>query len=177
MNKIIYILLILLIDKSPKVCENKICWEEGRLISWKNFIGTPKHNSSIAAFTTVSLRTEIVSKNSVLVENCMIENKSWVEKHSKTEYLLKHEQYHFHLAEIIARRMRKDISMIKTPTISAVKTIFDERMEEYESLQQLYDEETNHSIDSIMQIKWQEKIDIELIALAQFKSKIVILNN
>lgn len=177
MNKLIYILLILSISKSPKGCEKRICWEEGKLISWKNFIGNPKYNTSIAAFTTVSLRTEIISNNSVLVENCMIEKKSWVEKNSKTDYLLKHEQYHFHLAEIIARRMRKDISTIKTPSISAVKKIFDERMQESEALQQLYDEETNHSIDSIKQLEWQEKIDIELLELASFRSKIVILNN
>jgi hypothetical protein len=177
MNKLIYILLILLIGNSPKGYEKRICWEEGNLINWKNFIGKPQYNTSFAAITTVSLRTEIISNKSVLVENCMIEKKSWVVINNKTDYLLKHEQYHFNLAEIIARRMRKDISTIKTPAISAVKKIFDERMQEFEALQQLYDEETKHSIDTLEQLKWQKKIDDELQELELYKNSTVTLLN
>ena len=177
MNQLIFILFALYLGNISIPKSNKVCWNEERLLSWKNYKGKPNYRTLLDAVTSISISYSIISKDEVSIDNCIIENKSWVKNNAKTHALLKHEQFHFHLSEVIARKMRRDVSLVKVPTISTIKTIYDKWMLEFDEIQRQYDEETNHSQNDIEQLKWQERIEIDLKDLDRFKNRIVILTN
>jgi hypothetical protein len=156
--------------------DDKKCWEEENQLNWNDFNGIKPKQTIQGAFTYTSIYYEIVSKNSILINNCMLKNKSWSNAGIRTNDLLKHEQYHFHLSEVMVRNMRQEISAMDELKLSKLKIIFDKWTERNRIEQDSYDLETSHSQDIKAQIRWQEKIDYELDSLKAYKSPIVILN-
>lgn len=176
MNKLICILVFIIIGNVSNNKKEKVCWNISKTITWQNYRGKPSSQLSYDAVTTIAISYSILSKDRVSVENCIIESKSWVKRNKQTSTLLKHEQYHFNLAEVIARKMRMEISQVKVPTISAIQIIYNKWMLEFDKLQSKYDEETNHSKNETEQEKWQDRIDQELNSLTSFQNEIVILS-
>ena len=155
---------------------NKICWEGDEPLVWKDFKGSVPSRTDQVAYTTVHFSYKVPAKNSIQVLNCFVKDKSWVKKDKRLPRILAHEQYHFHISEIFARRMRRDMAKITIPTIPNVEGPFDEWLEKYYVEQALYDKETSHSQIRTEQIKWEEKIDKELKELEAYKDQIVYLN-
>jgi hypothetical protein len=156
--------------------QHKICWEQDRLLSWKDYLGNRPGGAQYAAMTNISLQCEILSSNSILVSNCMVKEKSWVREKSKSSYILNHEQYHFNLAEVFARKMRKEFTDLSTVNYHIVDSIFQKVYSDYDAAQVRYDDETLHSQVNAEQIKWQDKIDEELAVLDAYKETVVYLN-
>lgn len=177
MNKLICILVFMILGYLPNNKRGETCWNISKPLSWQNYKGKPSSQLPYDAITTIALSYDIISKEKVRIKNCMIENKSWVKMNRQTYILLKHERYHFNLAEVIARKMRREISHVKEPNISVIQNIYNKWMLEFDKLQSEYDKETNHSKNDIEQIIWQDKIDQELIGLNLFQNEIVILSD
>jgi len=156
---------------------NKICWEENQLLTWKDFRGNIPNVSDYGAKTYIVLRYEQITPNEISITNCMLKNKSWVASEEKSSVGIMHEQYHFNIAEIFARKIRQELSTVVNPSISQIKIIFDSWIEKYNSEQILYDSETFHCLNALEQSKWQMKIDSQLIGLKQFRNEIVSLKN
>jgi hypothetical protein len=83
---------------------------------------------------------------------------------------LTHEQGHFNIAELFARKLRKkfleykfNASSIKTD----LKLMFDNNNKERAKMDALYDKETNFSRDKIKQIYWNKKI---ILLLKKFEA-------
>lgn len=99
-----------------------------------------------------------------------------------TDYILNHEQVHFYITELFARKMRQQIALLNTCNISpkkvaaSVKTIYYNLFKEYTTYQDLYDTQTNHSINTSTQTEWDTKIPKELAALAAYQSPTVSLS-
>jgi len=80
----------------------------------------------------------------------------------KTAYILSHEQGHFDIAEVFARKLHKKLSEYKFNLKTYkkdLKKIYDEVTDEKEETQNEYDEETRHSINKTKQAEWLRKID------------------
>ena len=83
----------------------------------------------------------------------------------KTDYILMHEQGHFDIAEIFARKLNKKMSEYKFNKNSFkedLKEIYQSIAIEKDAFQNQYDEETNHSIKKEKQAEWLKKISDQL---------------
>lgn len=149
-------------------------WKEDRKLTWKDFKAQPDRNSTNAALTSSSINIEFGYGNSGLKYNikCRFDpNLSW--GRIKNDYILAHEQGHFDIAEIHARKLNKLLKEYKfnSRTVSKdINKIYDTVMKEHHAFQSQYDQETNYSRDFKIQDEWMNKIETELKKLDSFSN-------
>jgi hypothetical protein len=168
---------------SKKVVNELIQWENNQKLTWKDFKGKPNKRSPYKAMTFASVSSNLISfsKNELKIEILchFIRNKSW--KTIETDELLRHEQLHFDIAELAARKMRERVSKLNLKNLSSknieqkLNSIFNSSVEEQMEMNQKYDSETNHSIKYIAQSDWEKKIKEKLIETKDYsKTSITI---
>lgn len=142
--------------------EELIPWSPTQKLTWADYKAKPNPASDAAATTTSYLifsysisdnrfRYSIASKFS--------KTRSW--GLHKTAYILSHEQGHFDIAEIFARKFHKQLKEYRfNPRTYAkdLKKIYQDILEEKDKMQQEYDQETNHSINREKQAEWLARI-------------------
>lgn len=160
-----------------KAYEQKFEWSPDRKLTWDDFKGKPAFNqdTNIAARTSarfgIRIDTLYASGLSVVVTNEFICRQSSVRPEKRTSALLAHEQLHFDLCEIYARRLRKQLA--NTPlTLANVNKVstdaFLEVYKTYKERQWAYDEETSHGLEPQAQERWKKTIAKELAALSAY---------
>src|SRR5258708_674655 len=88
--------------------EETIDWQSSRQLTWNDYKGRPDPNAEAAASTTTYLGIEykMEDKSFSWKIQCRFSlTKSW--GRTKTDLILKHEQGHFDIAEIFARKLHK----------------------------------------------------------------------
>lgn len=78
-----------------------------------------------------------------------------------SEKILKHEQLHFDITELYARKINAAINPLKGYSFSEYKKahmIYITLIIEWNKLQDSYDEETDHSLNERKQCEWEAKI-------------------
>src|SRR5258705_9827270 len=148
-NRSIFSLLLLMIPAigfSQAKDEEMIEWNPTRALTWSDYKGSPDPRSDAAASTTTYLGIEykMDEKGFSFKIQCRFSlTRSW--GRSKTDFILKHEQGHFDIAEIFARTLNKRMSEYqfnKTTFKTDLKNIYDGITREKEAFQDLYDRET-----------------------------------
>jgi hypothetical protein len=90
--------------------------------------------------------------------------KSWSKSHQRTNHILKHEQLHFDICELIKRKFKKEAE--STAFTSNYKIEIQNMFHKYSDwihhLQQKYDEQTLHSANKVNQKNWENFIQQEL---------------
>lgn len=176
-KQLILCLIFLFVGKNPE--DRTMTWDASRKLTWADFRANPDSESDAVALTAsgitfgFSLKT---SGNTILdfstsVEAHFYPNKSWYFKEKGNAYILKHEQLHFDITELYARKFREQLSRL--PVSRTVKEQVDAMHktinEDLDKAQKRYDLETEHSINKVMQKHWEDFIAEELKALDQFK--------
>lgn len=90
--------------------------------------------------------------------------------------LLMHEQKHFDISEIFARRAVRDLQALKL-SANYRKEIADfvqAKFKAAEAYQRLYDRDTQHGEDFAAQEEWDEAIAAQLDALEAYKKKVIV---
>lgn len=130
--------------------------------------------SSRFAFITSTIEYEM-HKDGVEVEAYFHPSRSYVyNKNLIDRFLLKHEIYHFHIAEYWARTFRKRISEFDSkPSRQMLKLDFESIQENEYRMQVQYDRETAHGYILGRQKDWIDKIDSLLTQLDDFASPLV----
>lgn len=156
-------------------------WRSGEKLSWSDFKGSPDYEHPYAAITysgmSYGFSAEIINGKVWVkydVKSFFVANKSWVKRwYSNDRGLLEHEQLHFDITELYARKFRKRLSeKVFTENVkSEIKKIYKDITDEKVKIQELYDVETDHSKKHQVQLSWQQKIDSELQKLIDFASK------
>lgn len=148
--------------------QDMIIWSENKKVEWQDFKATPdqksKHSASINTGVKYTWKTKYSNGKQILsyeVFAYMIPSKSWVKSGKENDYILSHEQLHFDITELYARKIKKsfDEYTLKSSIKKDLKAIYDSLMQQRYNMQKQYDKETNHSIDTTNQKKWQLKID------------------
>jgi len=145
--------------------EDAIQWSAKRL-TWNDYLAKPGTYDDAAAITSTALGIEYHVKDNVLSYKitCLFsKTKSW--GRYKSEYILSHEQGHFDITEIFARKLAKamDEYDFKSKTFRTdLDNIYQRIMKEKEDYQELYDRGTDYSRDKKMQAEWLKKIEEEL---------------
>jgi len=164
---IIVFLLGVLFDS--KKCNNSkndfIIWTSSRKLMRKDFEGTKPDSSNASAGASIRLRLNYVIKgmSTSFDARCLFFKKeSWYVYSDTRRLILLHEQGHFDIGEIVARKLRKDLSeaVKKTSVISPrrIDSIYHIHAKVLDDMQGLYDAETNHSLIIDEQERWNLKI-------------------
>lgn len=151
---------------------NFIDWSAERKLTWKDFLGKPVLGTDNAALTSshINFNFGYGSSGFKYSITCRFDKtRSWVRV--KTDYILAHEQAHFDIAEIHARKLKRALDSYKFNEATAsedVNNIYERVMKEHHRMQQEYDLETDHSRKPAKQQEWLKKIAAELKTLEPF---------
>ena len=147
--------------------EDTIQWNTTRRLIWDDFQGAPDRSCSNAALTSSGIEFKYGFSNETFTYNitCLFDKKkSWGKL--KNDYILAHEQAHFDISEIHARKLNRLLKSYRFTTPAAAKkeitAIYTGIMKEQTAMQGLYDEETDHSRDKEKQATWLGKVKREL---------------
>lgn len=148
-----------------------------RTLTWDDFQGKPNMKGHKAETYAELSASYTADEDSLYFEvRCYFHpDRSWT-REPDDDYLLNHEQRHFDLTEVYARRLRKTLTESRI-TVKNYKQVFSEAFKdmnrELYHMQQLYDKETRHSIYKDAQAKWDELIDKELALLEAYTDPII----
>ena len=157
-----------------------IYWDKHSPLSWSDFEGHPRYEfESISAITSSGIMHFGGCEDGKLIYkiNAYFEKKeSWVKKEALTDHHLIHEQIHFDITELYARRLKKILSQ-RTFTCeerSEFERIISNTLELWQNEQNNYDILTRHSMDKEEQLAWFYRIQMEISLLDAYKSEIEV---
>lgn len=162
---LLYFLAVLFVPRplpAQQPGEELLDWSSTRKLTWADYKANPNPDSDAAASTTSYLGFSYSIKNeyfSFTIESKFSKTRSW--GLHKTAYILSHEQGHFDIAEIYARKLHKKVKEYRFNRRTYqkdLKEIYQEILDEKEEMQNAYDKETNHSINKEKQTAWLLKI-------------------
>ncbi|HCM75153.1 MAG TPA: hypothetical protein DIS90_02135 [Cytophagales bacterium] len=164
------LILILLLAKAT--ADEPIIWNKEKRLSWNDFQATAPKLDSHIALSRVEIQYESqvdkAGRMTMDIKGVFIKEQSWVKQDRKSDNILKHEQYHFNLTELWARKLRREVASKKWNTKTFEKeftSLFKKHMAQTLKEQLRYDNETNHSQVSDKQKEWERNIDQELVEL------------
>lgn len=147
-------------------------WNAARKLSWEDFKASPDPGSGNAALTNTSINIEFGYDDAQLqysIRCTFDKNRSWVR--IRNNEVLAHEQGHFDIAEIYARRLNKAMKAYRfnARTVSRdVNSIYNNLMALHRQIQNEYDKETDFSRNKSKQEEWLKKIRQQLQDLAAY---------
>lgn len=176
MLKLLFPLLLFCISFFKQEKKDVLVWDENRLLTWDDFRGKTQRRFA-AASTHYDMYKTTEEKGKVIevkVEAVFLCIKSWKNKNWINQSVLDHEQKHFDIDELYARKLRKLIKEGKYSSYENVKLVSDSLYEmidkEMDIYQDKYDDETDGSMNGEKQREWQKKIMDEIHALSPYKN-------
>jgi hypothetical protein len=139
-----------------KSYETKFEWSSDRKLTWEDYKGSPSPAQDTNIAATTSCRFGLLAGPSVEVTNEFICHQSSVRQGQQKPTLLAHEQLHFDLCEVYARKLRKELA---ANTSVDPREVFIGMYKLYKETQWLYDDETNHGLEPQAQKLWKNKIE------------------
>jgi len=142
--------------------EEIIPWSYTQRLNWSDFKCEPKRGTDAVASTstTLGIAYQVTDGQLTYDITCNFSKvKSW--GLMKTDYILAHEQGHFDITEIFARKLHEALQNYvynKKTFKKDINDIYHSIVREKESFQKNYDEETDHSRNRSVQYEWLDKI-------------------
>ena len=152
--------------------EQFIEWSASKRLTWGDYLAQPLSSTDAAAITNTALGIEYHIKNNVLsykISCRFSKTRSWGKY--QTAYILQHEQGHFDITEIFARKLAKEIKEYKfnpRKYQEDLGKIYKRLMDEKEEYQNKYDKETDYSRNQEKQAEWLKKIEEDLEETDEF---------
>jgi len=159
----------------------KIVWQEGLKLNWSNFKSNinNQRGTNVVAYTNCGWVYSVVKSSNpkspvkIKIETIFNEDKSWKDVKKINDYVLGHEQKHFDIAEVFARKLRKEVQeKIKTSGDfnKNFQAVYNRLLNDYRNFQVLYDKDTKHGMDEAKQTEYDQKISEELENLKSYKA-------
>lgn len=150
--------------------QSSIAWSKDYQLKWSDFQAEP--DLEIIAYANTVYKIEILPTNvavdaqnniqnyqAITATAFFFKNLSWVYK--EDDSLLVHEQLHFDIAELHARKIRTEFEKLKKQKIANFNSYSAAYARVWEAclqMQRLYDQETNHGIIVEENKRWEKKI-------------------
>jgi len=153
-----------------------IYWSKHNALKWTDFKGSVDINNKHAAITDCNIKMDFKTKKDTLfvsILSYMSPNKSWVKTNEQNVILLKHEQIHFDITELFARKFRQVVlskKILKAKISDELNSISANNNLAFKSYQDLYDKETDHSRVKSKQLEWEQKVAKELKNLEAYSN-------
>ncbi len=142
---------------------NELPWDPKRKLGGGDFKGTPPKGSELSAESGVYFKTYFDSTLKKWVVVAFFDTQeSWIKPGDKNDAaLINHEQRHFDLAELFARKLRKKISELpkKDQTQNNIDKLAKETTDEMNKEQDKHDKDTEHGTNEEKQKEWNSNID------------------
>ena len=157
----------------------EIYWSPVKSLSWGDFQGTPDYHCGYGAITSSGIEYHCVTKGTtfrISARSEFFKNESWVKEMAMDSTGLKHEQGHFDIAEVYARKFRKAISETSLSIFNftyKLKNLYNANIKAWGYEEDLYDIETDHHRNMAKQYLWNERIALELNQLKNYSSPII----
>ncbi|ELR70574.1 hypothetical protein C900_03555 [Fulvivirga imtechensis AK7] len=154
-------------------------WTPSYQLNWNDFAGQPGAGAIGDAGTAVAIKAKpYIEKSKIhyIVHALFDKHKSWYR--DKSPSLLAHEQLHFDLAELYARKARKkiiEIALTGETDLKVYNQAVQKILNESNMIDRQYDAETLHGSITKKQQEWKERVDKELIALQSYTDQRVDL--
>ncbi len=173
------------IAQKQKVIDNDkiLSWDTERKLTWDDFKAstdpdTYGFNDAMTTYTLeilpetvqVDEQDRIQGYQKMDIATYFFKKKSWTVKTDNLS-LLAHEQLHFDIAELFARKMRKrfaELKKNKIDTFDAYQNTYTTLWKSCRMYQRQYDDETKHGKDIESNEKWIKKVHKELQELNDF---------
>lgn len=173
-----FVLFVLLVNLTPSDYDGMIFWQEHRAIDWTDFKGVPnltspydaEANSGVRYTYTFATRGSTTQVN-FEVHSFFNAEQSWIKSQKQTDFLLEHEQLHFDISELHARKLKKafgEYQFSKSPK-KEIEKIFNKINKERAEMQVKYDHESDHSKNKLAQAKWKTFVKAELSTLSRYQ--------
>ena len=160
--------------------EDGIPWAQKRPLTWADFKGKPPSNAGVVAAETAYTIVHGVqcagSKFDFRVVAAFRPRDSWVRPTmlrtpADSARALRHEQTHFDLSEVHARRLRRYFGEHMSPcavSSGELEARADQIERDEKAAQERYDRETDHGRALAAQSRWDKEVDTQLVSLAKF---------
>jgi len=178
MKPFLFIIIILTIMAFSGADDNKLIeYHERNELTWNDYHAQPNHESPFKALTATRISFKAKSNSKMLklsIKNTFEPHNSWTKTNESVE-LLEHERLHFHISELYARKLRKQIQETKFNStdqklMNEFSRMYEDKMNELSKYPLRYDRETSHSTMEEKQKEWESKIKSELLALKLFSN-------
>ncbi|MDB4060373.1 DUF922 domain-containing protein [Vicingaceae bacterium] len=178
MKQFTLVIFILTVMSFSEAEEKKLIeYHKRNELNWEDYQARPNHQSSFKALTATKITFKANSKGKTLrfsIKNTFEPHNSWT-KGNESVLLLEHERLHFHISELYARKLRKEIQETKFTTtdqklMNEISRIYEYKMNELSKYQIRYDRETSHSTVEQKQKEWESKIKAELLSFKHFSN-------
>ncbi|MCC6402136.1 MAG: DUF922 domain-containing protein [Flavobacteriales bacterium] len=146
---------------APLRAQTNIPWSAERPLTWADFQGTPPRGIDRDAYTyygiSASFERDGEGRITAEVSCVFMPAESWVRPPAKASApLLAHEQLHFDLAELHARRFARELpaQLGGAGPEAAFQRAHDRMMARLREEQERYDRDTDHGRDAAAQARW-----------------------
>ncbi|MBC7862180.1 MAG: hypothetical protein IAF38_04345 [Bacteroidia bacterium] len=162
---LIFLLSFTSVDESKKMR-----WSADRKLTWSDYLAVPDMKSESSAVTTTSVSCFPLSTKgdtvTYRIEALMYKGESWTMFSDTSTNGLMHEQTHFDITELYARKLRKEAALIKATRGSELNIEFEKKFranqDSLHAYQDKYDNETGFSGRKLVQKQWSQKIEMQL---------------
>lgn len=167
LKKIVWLFIWLFLNLGFGQEEEMVLWTPSKKLSWADFKGKPSNISNAAAITASGISYSFSAQGTkdrmeldFKVDTYFYPGKSWYKPKLANPMILSHEQLHFDISEVFARKLKQILAETEfTSNAKAeVKEIYREVLRELNDYQHLYDGETNFSRDTVQQLIWNNNI-------------------
>lgn len=156
-------------------------WTSRRPLVWTDFKGQPPRESPAAAETGYTLLHGVRCTGSAFeyqVVAAFRPDHSWVrpevlKRPADSARALRHEQTHFDLSEVHARRLRRYFSELVAPCRTSnadLSEVAGRYVKDEANAQEKYDGETDNGRKNAEQLRWDKEVDSQLSALSRYIS-------
>jgi hypothetical protein len=159
--------------KIKKLRNDTIVWRADSLLTKDDF--KSKSKGAALGFTASGIFLYPSENGGALVfyvEAIFMKSKSYITKYS--DYVLKHEQLHFDVCELYARKLRQKISETDFKKVRNVQQIiqnmYTRNMQEFSKEQEKYDKDTEHGLNAAKQQVWVDDIHKRLKKLDAYSN-------
>lgn len=153
--------------------KEKIQWDQDRPLTWSDFKGKPSPSNDFKASTnsgmsiswSLSKRGNKEALKDYEVKANFYPNSSWKRENiTRKEYILAHEQLHFDISELHARKLRKALSEYEggKNLQKELTAIYRKYEKERSNMQNALDVESDHSRIEQEELKWRDFVQKEL---------------
>jgi len=153
--------------------DDVIYWSSDYKLTWDDFEGEPRFDyESISALTSSGIIHYKGCKDGEItfkVQAYFEKDESWVKEEALTDYHLIHEQIHFDITELSARRLRGSLKKrkFKCGEEADFENFVNSFIDNWKTEQNAFDLMSRHSLDKEQQEEWFYKIAKELSLLEE----------
>ena len=146
--------------------ENRLDWSEYIPLDWSDFQAIPPGMSrrNIAAITSSVIQYRYYCEDGKInynVKSVFLKDESWVRETARTDDYLRHEQLHFDITEVYARKLKRFLGQRKyyCDDVKEFEQQITKMLSDWREMQARYDKETHYSLNYQSQQHWIDYIN------------------